>query len=127
MFNNGILFSDVLILKLLNNPSASCSFIHLDFLLPETTHFDDKANLPFLVYIIFASLLFASLLHFKQYVSMFVLYYLLTTFLLCFCFINLDLSEKHSAHLKLSLKITLFVIVIFFESILPVCSLQAKQ
>ena len=51
MFNNGILFIGVIIPKLLNNPSASCSFINLDFLLPKTTHFDDKANLPFLLFI----------------------------------------------------------------------------
>ena len=28
--NNGVLFNDVLKTKLLNNPSASCSFINLD-------------------------------------------------------------------------------------------------
>ena len=73
MFNNGILLKGVLIPKLFNNPSASCSFINLDFLLLQTTHFDDKANLPVLVFIIFASLIFAFFLHFKQYVSMFIL------------------------------------------------------
>ena len=31
MLNNGILLQDVLINKLLNNPSAFCSFITLDF------------------------------------------------------------------------------------------------
>ena len=48
MFNNGILRNGVLIPKLLNNPSAPCSFINLDFLLPHTAHFDDKFNLSFL-------------------------------------------------------------------------------
>ena len=56
MFNNGVLLNGVLIHKLINNPFASCSLINLDFLLPQTTHFDDKANLPFLVFIVFASL-----------------------------------------------------------------------
>ena len=73
MFNNGILFSGVLIPKLLNNPSASYFFINLDFLLPNTAHFDDKGSLLFVVFIIFASIFFVFLLHFKQYVSMFVL------------------------------------------------------
>ena len=58
MFNNGILLSGVLIPKLVNNPSASCSFIKIDFLLSQTTHFDDKANLPCLFFIIFASFFF---------------------------------------------------------------------
>ena len=38
----------VLIPKLLNNPSASYSFINFDFLLSHTTHFDDNTNLTFL-------------------------------------------------------------------------------
>ena len=42
------------------------------------------------------------------------------------CFINQDLSEKHSLRLDLSL-ITLFVIVTVFEPIIFVCFLQAKQ
>ena len=42
MFLNG-----VLIPKLLNNPSASCSFINLDFLLPQIAHFDDSVTLHF--------------------------------------------------------------------------------
>ena len=58
MFDNGILLNGVLIPKLLNNSSVSSSFITLDFLLPQTTHFDIKANLPFLVFITFASLFF---------------------------------------------------------------------
>ena len=56
MFNNGILLKGVLIPNLLNNPFTSCFSINPDFLLPQTTHFDDKANLPFLGFIIFASL-----------------------------------------------------------------------
>ena len=71
-FNSGILVKGVLIPKLLNNP-ASYSFINLDFLLPHIAHFDDKANLPFLVFIILTSIFFVFLLHFKQYVSIFVL------------------------------------------------------
>ena len=71
--NNRILFSGVLITKLLNNPFASYSFINFDFLLPHTGRFDDSVNLPFLVFSIFASIFFVFLLHFKQYVSIFVL------------------------------------------------------
>ena len=67
--NNGILLNGVIISKLLNNHFASCSFINFDFL----AHFEDKANLPFLAFSIFESIFFVFLLHFKQYVSMFVL------------------------------------------------------
>ena len=72
MFNNEILLSGVLIPKLLNNPSASCSFINLDFLLPHTAHFDNKAKYHFIVFIIFASTFFVFLLHCKHYVGIFV-------------------------------------------------------
>ena len=64
--NNGILLNGVLIPKLLNNPSASCSFINLDFLLPQIAHFDDSINLPFLVFIVFASLFYVFFPHFQQ-------------------------------------------------------------
>ena len=73
MFNNGILLNGVLIPKLDNSPSASGYFINLDFLLPHTAHFDNNINLPFLVFIIFASLFFAFFLHFKQQVSISIL------------------------------------------------------
>ena len=53
--NNGILFSSVLIPKLLNNPFASCYFINLGFLLPHTTHFDNNIGLPFLFFNTFES------------------------------------------------------------------------
>ena len=33
--------------KPINNPLPSCSFINLDFLLPDTTYFDDTIFLPF--------------------------------------------------------------------------------
>ena len=58
MLNNGVLLKGVLIPKSLNNHFASCSFINLDFLLPYTAHFDDKLDLPILVFTIFASLFF---------------------------------------------------------------------
>ena len=112
--NIGILFSGVLIPKLLNNPFAFCSFINLDFLLPHTTHFGDSINLPFLVFSSFESIFFVFLWHFKQICQHVCFITLLTTFLLCFCFRNIDLLEKHSAHLDLSLS-TLFVIAIFFS------------
>ena len=48
--NNGILLNDVLRPKLLNIPFASCSFINLDFLLPNIAYFDDNIVLPFLVF-----------------------------------------------------------------------------
>ena len=71
--SNGILLNAVLIPKLLNNPFVSCSLINLDFLLPHIGHFGYSINLPVLVFTIFESIFFVFLLHFKQYVNMFVL------------------------------------------------------
>ena len=89
--NNGILLKGVLIPKLLNNPSASCSFINIDFLLPYTAQFYDKANQPFLVFTIFASLFFVFFLHFKQFVCFyditdhfFIMLFFLITLFVCF-------------------------------------------
>ena len=92
--NNGILLNGVLITKILNNPFASCSFINHDFLLLYIAHFDDNSNLPFLVFTIFESIFFVFLFYFKQYVNIFAFIILLITFLLCFCFRNLELSEN---------------------------------
>ena len=39
-FNNGILLNGVAIPKLLNKPFDSGSFTNLDFLIPQTGHFD---------------------------------------------------------------------------------------
>ena len=64
--NSGTLLKGVLIPRLLNNHFAFSSFINLDFLLPHAAHVDDSITLPFLVFIIFASLFSAFLLHFKQ-------------------------------------------------------------
>ena len=47
--NNGILFN--VVLKLLNNPFAFCSFINLDFLLFHIANLDNNIDLPFLVFI----------------------------------------------------------------------------
>ena len=47
-FNNGILLKGVLIPKLLNKSSASCSFKNIDFLTPQMEHFDCVTNLLFL-------------------------------------------------------------------------------
>ena len=44
---NGILFSDVLSSKLLNNPFVSCSFINLDFVIPQLSHFGFIINLSY--------------------------------------------------------------------------------
>ena len=41
--NTGTFLSGVLISWLDNNPLASCSFINLDFLLPQIAYSDDKA------------------------------------------------------------------------------------
>ena len=49
-FNNVILLKGVLIPKLLNKPFACCSLINLDFLIPQTEHFDCITNLLFLFY-----------------------------------------------------------------------------
>ena len=125
MFNNGILLNGVLIPRLDNNPPASCYFINLEFLLQHTAHFDEKFDQPILVFLVFTSIFFVFLLHFKQYVSMFVLQYYQPIFLLCFCFINLDLSDKQTSHFDLFL-ITLFVIVVFLQPVLLMCFLQAK-
>ena len=105
--NNGILLNGVLRTRLINNLFASCSFLNLDFLLPHTAHFDDDIELP-LIY----------------HINDLILFQLL--FLLNFCFKNLDLSVIQLAHLHLSL-VTLFIIIAFFEPILPVCLLQLKQ
>ena len=45
MFDNRILLNGVLIPKLLNKPFTSCSFTHLDFLVPHSVHFDCIINL----------------------------------------------------------------------------------
>ena len=116
MFNNGILLNGVLIPKLLNNASASCSFINLDFLLPQTTHFE---FLPFLH--LYSLYFFGTLNNMSA-----CLFYNITDSFFCFCFINLDLSDKQTPHFELFL-ITLFVIVVFHEPTLLVCFLQAKQ
>ena len=71
--NNGILLNGVLSPKLLNNLFAFCSFINLDFLLLHAAHFDHNIVLPFLVFTIFESTFSVFLLHFKQYVSMFIM------------------------------------------------------
>ena len=55
--NMGILFNDVLILKLLNNPFACCSLINFDFLLPHIAHFDKIIILPLLVFETFGFML----------------------------------------------------------------------
>ena len=46
-FNNRILLKGVLIPKLLSNPFASCLFTNLDFLNPQSGHFDNIISLPF--------------------------------------------------------------------------------
>ena len=48
--NNGILFNGVLRPRLVNNTFALCFFINLDFLLPQTAHFDSNHVLPYLVF-----------------------------------------------------------------------------
>ena len=39
---SGMLLKGALILKLLNNPSASCFLINFDFLAPHIAHFDNS-------------------------------------------------------------------------------------
>ena len=43
----GILFTPVLIPKLLNNLLVSCTLINLDCLLPHTVNFDQSIGVPF--------------------------------------------------------------------------------
>ena len=64
--SNRILFSGVLIPKLLNKPFASCSFTNLDFLIPHTAHFDYIINLLFFVLEIFEFTFSVYFLHFAQ-------------------------------------------------------------
>ena len=61
-FNNGILLKGVLIPKLLNKSFASCSFKNLDFLIPQTEHFDCITNLLFFALTIFRSIFSVSFL-----------------------------------------------------------------
>ena len=118
--NNGILLIGILRPKLLNNPLQRILII--------------KILLLFLVLNIFESTFSVSFLYFKQNVnSMFyneyvksfglilfeLVFFILTGFLLYFCFKKIDLSETQLAHLDFSL-ITLFVIVTFFGPILLV-------
>ena len=70
-FIKGILLNGVLIPKLLNNPFVSCSFTNLDFLIPQSTHFDCIINLLFFVLKIFESkfsFFFLTLSAISQYV-----------------------------------------------------------
>ena len=43
-------------LNLLNNPLAFCSLINLEFLLPQTSEFDESIILPFLIFSTFGFL-----------------------------------------------------------------------
>ena len=52
--------------QLLNKPLASYSFTNLDFLIPQTGHFDCIINLLFFVLTIFGSIFSISFLHFTQ-------------------------------------------------------------
>ena len=53
--NNGTLLNGVLRTKLFNKPSALCSFMNINFLIPHTEHFDCIINLLFFVLKIFGS------------------------------------------------------------------------
>ena len=64
--NNGILFNDVLIPKLLNILLASCFLINLDFLLPHIAHFDNIFILPLLAFETLGFMFSVFFLHFKQ-------------------------------------------------------------
>ena len=69
--NNGILFSGVLRPKLLNNPFAFCSYMNVDLLLPNTAHFDNNIDRPFLVFKTFEFTFSVFFMHPKQYISIF--------------------------------------------------------
>ena len=51
--SKGIWLKGVLIPKLINNTLAFCYFINLDFLLPQTLHFDENVILPLFVFTTF--------------------------------------------------------------------------
>ena len=61
----GILFNDVLIPKLLNNPFACCSLINFDFLLPHMVHFDKIIILPLTVSETFGFIFSVFFLHYN--------------------------------------------------------------
>ena len=69
--NSGILLNGVLIPKLLNNPFASCSFTNLDFLIPQSAHFDCIISPPFFALKIFEFKFLVFFLHFTQQASIF--------------------------------------------------------
>ena len=64
MFNSGILLNGVLIPKLLNKPFSSCSFTNLDFLIPQSVHFDCISNIQYFVLKIFEYKFSVFFLHF---------------------------------------------------------------
>ena len=61
-----MILNGVLIPKLLNKPFASYSFTNLDFLIPQSAHFDCIINLPFFVLKIFEFKFSVFFLHFTQ-------------------------------------------------------------
>ena len=61
-----MILNGVLIPKLLNKPFASYSFTNLDFLIPQSAHFDCIINLPFFALKIFEFKFSVFFLHFTQ-------------------------------------------------------------
>ena len=111
MFSNRILVNGVLIPKLLNKSFASCSFTNLDFLIPQTGHFNCIINILFFnyswvnIFSIFSALHAINLyLTFITSVSKTLNYFLL----LCFCFKNLGLFDHQITQFDFSMS-TLFL------------------
>ena len=96
MFNNGILPNRVLIPKLLNKPFTSCSYTNLDFLIPQTGHFDCIINLLFFVLTIFSICSTLDAINFHLIFITSVCKTLNYFLLLCFCFKNLDLFHQQT-------------------------------
>ena len=126
MFNNGILPNRVLIPKLLNKPFTSCSYTNLDFLIPQTGHFDCLINLLFFVLTIFSICSTLDAINFHLIFITSVCKTLNYFLLLCFCFKNLDLFDQQKTQFDFS-QSTLFVIFTSCDLKLCVKSLHPKQ
>ena len=64
--NTGILLKSVVILRLLNNPFASCFLINLDFLVLHIAHLDNTIVPPFIAFETNGLMLFVFSLNFRQ-------------------------------------------------------------
>ena len=102
MFNNRILLNGVLIPKLLNKPFTSCSSTNLDFLIPQTGHFNCIINLLFFVLTILSIFFTLDVITFHLIFITSICKTLNYFILLCFCFKNLDLLDRQTTQFDFS-------------------------